>query len=84
MNVFITYSFGNVIRLDPVFSNTYSDLDATPKEFINRWTKPGDENITNIPVIADTRMNRQDSQLSRAYNAYNYSTERIAKVTLSV
>ena len=24
-------------------------------------------------------MNRQDSQLSRAYNAYNYSTERIAK-----
>lgn len=79
LNVFITYSFGNVIRLDPVFSNTYSDLDATPKEFINRWTKPGDENITNIPVIADTRMNRQDSQLSRAYNAYNYSTERIAK-----
>ena len=79
LNVFITYSFGNVIRLDPVFSNRYSDLDATPKEFINRWTKPGDENITNIPVIADTRMNRQDSQLNRAYNAYNYSTERIAK-----
>ena len=24
-------------------------------------------------------MNRQDSQLNRAYNAYNYSTERIAK-----
>ena len=79
LNVFITYSFGNVIRLDPVFSNKYTDLDATPKEFVNRWTKPGDENITNIPVIADTRMNRQDSQLSRAYNAYNYSTERIAK-----
>ena len=77
--IFITYSFGNVIRLDPVFSNEYTDLDATPKEFVNRWTKPGDENITNIPVIADTRMNRQDSQLSRAYNAYNYSTERIAK-----
>ena len=79
LNVFITYSFGNVIRLDPVFSNEYTDLDATPKEFVNRWTNPGDENITNIPVIADTRMNRQDSQLNRAYNAYNYSTERIAK-----
>ena len=26
LNVFITYSFGNVIRLDPVFSESYSDL----------------------------------------------------------
>ena len=34
LNVFITYSFGNVIRLDPVFSNKYTDLDATPKEFV--------------------------------------------------
>ena len=41
----------NVIRLDPVFANKYTDLDATPKEFVNRWTKPGDEKIfTNIPV----------------------------------
>ena len=37
LNVFMTYSFGNVIRLDPVFSNRYSDLDAMPKEFKNRW-----------------------------------------------
>lgn len=79
LNVFITYSFGNVIRMDPVFSNIYSDLDAMPREFINRWTVPGDENITTIPVIADTRMNKQDQYLARAYNAYNYSTERIAK-----
>ncbi len=79
LNVFITYSFGNVIRLDPVFSNEYSDLDAMPKEFINRWTIPGDENYTTVPVIADRRMNKQDSYLNRAYNAYNYSTDRIAK-----
>lgn len=79
LNVFITYSFGNVIRLDPVFSNEYSDLDAMPKEFINRWTIPGDENRTTVPVIADRRMNKQDSYLNRAYNAYNFSTDRIAK-----
>lgn len=79
LNVFITYSFGNVIRLDPVFSNEYSDLDAMPKEFINRWTIPGDEKYTTVPVIADRRMNKQDSYLNRAYNAYNYSTDRIAK-----
>jgi len=79
LNVFITYSFGNVIRLDPVFKNEYNDLIATPKEFKNRWTVPGDEKTTNIPVIASSRQNRNDSNLSYAYNAYNYSTERIAK-----
>lgn len=79
LNVFITYSAGNVVRLDPVFHNQYSDLDAMPKEFVNRWTTSGDEFRTNIPVIADKRANQQDPYLSFAYNAYNYSTARIAK-----
>ncbi len=79
LNVFMTYSFGNVIRLDPVFRNSYNDLDSMPKEFRNRWTVPGDEKYTTIPVIASTWQNKQDSQLSYAYNAYNYSTERIAR-----
>lgn len=79
LNVFITYSFGNVVRLDPVYSNEYSDLDATPKEFVNRWTLPGDEKLTTVPVIADRRLNKLDPYLSRVYNAYNYSTDRIAK-----
>lgn len=79
LNVFITYSFGNVVRLDPVFSNEYDDLTSTPKEFKNRWTVPGDEKKTNVPVIASRMQNNLDSQLSYAYNAYNYSTERIAK-----
>ncbi len=79
LNAFITYSFGNVVRLDPVFSNKYSDLDAMPKEFKNRWTVTGDENRTDVPVIADRRMNQQDTNLKRAYNAYNYSTARTAK-----
>ena len=75
----MTYSFGNVIRLDPVFHNPYSDLDATPREFKNRWTVAGDEKITTVPVIADLRQNTMNSYLNKAYNAYNYSTERIAK-----
>ena len=79
LNVFITYAFGNVVRLDPVFSNRYSDLDAMPREFKNRWTMSGDEAYTNIPVIADKRLDENDNYLRRAYNAYNYSTERIAK-----
>ncbi|MDR1880263.1 MAG: SusC/RagA family TonB-linked outer membrane protein [Tannerellaceae bacterium] len=79
LNVFVTYAFGNVVRLDPVFSDEYSDLDAMPKEFKNRWVNPGDEKITTIPVIASRRQAMNISSLDQAYNAYNYSTERIAK-----
>lgn len=78
LNVFLTYSFGNVIRLDPVFSSAYSDLDAMPKEFKNRWMKAGDENTTHIPTIVSYRMNQQYAYLNMAYNAYNYSDVRIA------
>ena len=76
--MFITGSFGNVVRLDAVFKNKYSDLSSMPKEFQNRWVVPGDEEYTTIPVIASRIQNSKES-LSHAYNAYNYSTERIAK-----
>lgn len=81
LNVFITYSFGNVLRLDPVFSSYYSDLAALPREFENRWVRPGDEEFTNVPVIATKRQehNIGESDLETAYNAYNYSSARIAK-----
>ena len=79
LNVFMTYSFGNVVRLDPAFFASYSDLAAMPKEFKNRWTVAGDENYTDIPAIADLRQLQADSRLSYAYNAFNRSTARIAK-----
>ena len=78
LNVFITYSFGNKLRLDPVFAASYSDLAAMPKEFKNRWVMPGDEKVTDIPAIASVRQNYNDRYLSYAYNAYNYSTARVA------
>lgn len=78
LNAFITYSFGNKVRLDPVFAARYSDLSSMPKEFKNRWVLPGDEALTNIPVIASIRQYNGISSLSYAYNAYNYSTERVA------
>lgn len=79
LNLFMTYSFGNVIRLDPVFKNEYSDLTSMPKEFKNRWMKPGDEKYTDVPVIASRRQDQNVENLKYAYNAYNYSTERVAK-----
>ncbi len=78
LNVFITYSFGNKVRLDPQFSAAYSDMSAMPKEFKNRWVEPGDELITDIPTIASRRQYRDIQQLAYAYNAYNYSTARVA------
>jgi TonB-linked SusC/RagA family outer membrane protein len=79
LNVFMTYSFGNVVRLNPVFSNRYSDLTATPREFADRFINPGDEKYTDIPVIASARQNRDINNLYVAYSAYNYSTARVAK-----
>lgn len=79
LNVFMTYSWGNKVRLDPVFKSDYNDLSAMSKEFNNRFVVPGDEKHTTIPVIASTRQLNDDSQLDRGYNAYNYSTERVAK-----
>lgn len=82
LNVFFTYSFGNVLRLDPlcyVYRSEYSDLTASMKEMKNRWEVPGDEAITTIPAIAITRQFDQISNLQDAYSAYNYSTERVAK-----
>lgn len=77
-NAFVTYSFGNVIRLDPVFGSEYSDLSSMPREFKNRWVVSGDERYTNVPVIASKRQTELDPKLSYAYNAYNYSDARIA------
>ena len=37
---------------------------AMPKEFKNRWMVPGDEKYTDIPVIASSRQNRNDTNLS--------------------
>lgn len=79
LNVFFTYNFGNVVRLDAVYSAAYSDMSAMPKEFKNRWVMSGDEAITDVPAIASRRQYFENSRISYAYNAYNYSTARVAK-----
>ncbi|PQJ80947.1 SusC/RagA family TonB-linked outer membrane protein [Polaribacter porphyrae] len=79
LNFLITGSGGNKIRLDPRFKSSYSDLDVFSKDFKNRWLLPGDENITNIPVIASRRLQQKyGSTLVQTYNAYNNSTARVA------
>jgi TonB-linked SusC/RagA family outer membrane protein len=77
LNIFISYQAGNKIRLYPVFKTGYSDFNALPKEFNDRWEMPGDELTTRVPSILDAFYK---TQLGGAYpyNNYNYSTERVA------
>ncbi|MDR2362657.1 MAG: SusC/RagA family TonB-linked outer membrane protein [Prevotellaceae bacterium] len=77
LNVFLSYQFGNKIRLYPAFKSSYSDMDALPKEFYDRWALPGEENAANIPSILDAFYY---SNLGSAYpyNTYNYSSDRVA------
>ncbi len=81
LNVFMTYGFGNVVRLPQIFKSSYSDFYAMDDAFNNRWMVPGDEDITNIPVIASKRQRTTygSYNVQSIYNAYNYSSARIAK-----
>ncbi|WP_109693916.1 SusC/RagA family TonB-linked outer membrane protein [Chitinophaga deserti] len=78
LNVFLTYQAGGMVRLYPAFANSYTDLDALPKEFRDRWLMPGDERVTRVPSIYGAY---EQSTLSGEYpyNNYNYSSARVAK-----
>jgi TonB-linked SusC/RagA family outer membrane protein len=78
LNVFLTYQWGNKIRLYPAFKTNYSDLDAMPKEFYDRWVMPGDDGVTRTPSILD-ELQKNVIFGTYPYNNYNYSTERVAK-----
>jgi hypothetical protein len=79
LNVFITYQFGSVVRLDDVFSARYSDLSSMTKEFKNRWMVHGDEKVTNVPAILSYAQYTKNRTLRYGYNAYNFSDVMIAK-----
>lgn len=75
LNVLLTGSFGNKIRLNPAFADTYSDLRALSKDFVNRWVLTGDN---QVPALLGVR---EQSLLQGNYpnNTYNYSNDRVAK-----
>ncbi len=76
-NIYMTYSFGNKVRLNPIFSNKHTDFGSMPVEMLNRWRSPGDESLTDIPAILP--FNGHDSGDARyAYTAYNYTSLRVA------
>jgi hypothetical protein len=78
LNVFVTYQWGNKIRLYPAFKTSYSDLDAMPNEFYDRWVMPHEEGTTAVPSLVDA-FEKTVISGSYPYNNYNYSSERVAK-----
>lgn len=88
LSALFTFATGNYVRLQPTFASTYSDMNSMSNEMINRWIMPGDEAITTVPSILDrytasNRINRLTTGTAvsslYAYNAYNYSDQRVAK-----
>ncbi len=78
LSFLLSFKFDYKIRLNDAFFASYTDFSALPGDLVNRWAVPGDENITNIPVILDQDGAQANPDNSLAYSFYNKSTERIA------
>ena len=76
---YIYYSFGGVKRLPEQFATKYNDYQVMGKEFNRRWLRAGDEERTNVPVIATDAHRQANPYLSNAYTNYNKSDVRVAK-----
>ncbi|MGJ1247213.1 MULTISPECIES: SusC/RagA family TonB-linked outer membrane protein [Sphingobacterium] len=87
LSALFTFATGNYVRKQPAFSASYSDMYSMSKNMYNRWMIPGDEKITNIPSLIDPLTVTNDVKDENGanvnavypYNAYNYSTENVAK-----
>ena len=64
---------------DPTFTGSFGNVFRYKGFRLNRWTMSGDEAHTDIPVILTKRQSQEDSYMQALYNAYNYSTARMAK-----
>ncbi len=86
LSVNIIYKAGNKIRLDNLFhiaahrkQPDFTDAQAYPKEFLNRWIVPGDEQFTTVPSFPSKDVWHYNYSGDNAYALYNNSTHRVAK-----
>jgi TonB-linked SusC/RagA family outer membrane protein len=74
-----SYRGGNKIRLDDAYQASYDDYSSLPGDLINRWSLPGDENITDIPaILSEIASQNLDNQGLNPYDLYNKSDLRVA------
>ncbi len=94
LSALITFKFDYAIRLNTVYSSSRSltDFSSLSGEIRDRWVVPGDEEITNIPVIPPNRSETNISAyydpegnfsrtLDDSYSLYNNSDIRVADGT---
>ncbi len=78
INTSFNYRIGSKVRLfnlySPISNGISSDKNVR-KEFINRWTKPGDEKHTNVPVL----LSPSDANYQNTMSHWCY-TESAAKI----
>lgn len=74
----LSYKLDYKVRLKEGINYRYNDFIALNGDIANRWVVPGDEDITNIPVILDQNTIATSNSLDVAYSAYNNSTIRVA------
>lgn len=74
INLLLTGSMGNKVRLNPAFADQYTDMQSMSKTFVNRWVLNSDNEVPSILG------RREASVLAGTYpnNAYNYSDDRVA------
>ncbi len=78
LSCLLSFKFDYKIRLNDAYYSEFTDFDALPGDLANRWAVPGDENITNIPVLLDKGVTQEDYDIGQAYALYNKSTIRVA------
>ncbi len=74
----ISYKYDYKIRLNDAFFASYNDFVALPGELVERWAVPGDEELTDIPVILDQGITQTDGNINLAYSLFNKSDVRVA------
>lgn len=79
LTVGVNFRFGNKIRLEDAYSDSYDDYSSLPGGLKKRWRNPGDENSTNIPAIL-SRWKSEDlsDEGLNPYQLYNKSTVQVA------
>ncbi len=78
LSALISYKWDYIIRLNDAFFATYTDFDALPGDLADRWAVPGDENLTDIPVVLDRGVAQTNGDIVLAYDLYNKSGIRVA------
>ncbi len=78
LSALLSFKFDYKIRLNDAFFSSYTDFDALPAELADRWAVPGDEELTNIPVILDRGVAQSNGNVIQAYNLFNKSDVRVA------